>query len=268
MFNTGAMGTVDLNADLAEGETLTPTDLTVLDVVTSASLACGFHAGNPEVMRATAAACLGRGVTIGAHVSHRDRVGFGRRPIDREPSLLVRDIIEQCEVLSREVRAVGGEVSYAKPHGALYNQMGVNAVVAASVVEALSLLGVRVLVAQAGTVVVEPARRAGLRVVLEGFPDRGYRSDGLLARRGEPGAQIDDPVVVGRRAVSLVSRGGLEAIDGTWTAIEVETLCIHGDAPNPAETARAVRSALADEGITLRSFLPAEPEATRDRRPR
>jgi UPF0271 protein len=250
------MVTVDLNADLAEGERLTSMDLALLDVVTSASLACGFHAGNRAVMQATAAACLARGVTIGAHVSYRDRGGFGRRPVHREPSLLVDDIIEQCEVLCGEVDAAGGEVAYVKPHGALYNQMGVDAVVAASVVEALARQGIRVLVAQGGTVVAERARRAGLRVVLEGFPDRGYRSDGLLAGRGDPGALISDPAVVGRRAVSLVNRGGVRAIDGAWTAIELETLCVHGDAPDAAEIARAARSALTAGGITVRPFVP------------
>jgi UPF0271 protein len=107
-------------------------------------------------------------------------------------------------------------------------------------------------------VVVEPARQAGLRVVLEGFPDRAYRSDGLLAPRGEPGARIDDPTMVGRRAVSLVTRGGIEAVDGTWRAISVETLCVHGDAPNAAATARAVQLVLAGEGIALRSFLATD----------
>ncbi|MBF6556123.1 MAG: LamB/YcsF family protein [Acidimicrobiales bacterium] len=251
------MVAVDLNADLAEGERLTPLDLTILDMVTSASLACGFHAGNRAVMRAAAAACLDRGVTIGAHVSYRDRTGFGRRPVHPPAGVLVADIIEQCEVLSGEVDAAGGEVSYVKPHGALYNQMGVDAAVAASVVEAIALQGIGVLVAQAGTVVADRAREAGLRVVPEGFPDRGYRSDGHLQDRGEPGAVIADPAVAGRRAVSLVNGGGVDAIDGTWTAIEAETLCIHGDAPDAGDIARGVRSALTAEGITVRPFVPS-----------
>jgi 5-oxoprolinase (ATP-hydrolysing) subunit A len=259
MFNTGAMVTVDLNADLAEGDALTATDLAVLDEVTSVSLACGFHAGNRELMRATAIACLARGVTIGAHVSYRDRAGFGRTPIEREPSQLVADILEQCEVLSDEVGAAGGTVAYVKPHGALYNRMGVDPVVAASVIEALSLRGIGVLVAQTRTAVVEPARRADIRVVPEGFPDRGYRADGLLAERGDPGSLITDPAVAGLRAVSLVCRGGIDAIDGSWTAIEARTLCIHGDAPDAVEAARAVRTALTGAGVTIRAFVPAEP---------
>jgi UPF0271 protein len=254
VFDTEVVIAVDLNADLAEGDTLTHGDLALLDVVTSGSLACGFHAGSRRVMRAVAQACLSRGITIGAHVSYRDRAGFGRSALDRPGPLLARDIIEQCEVLSEEVEAVGGSVAYVKPHGALYNQMGVDDAVAGSVIEALTVMGIPVLVAQAATVVVEPARAAGLRVVAEGFPDRGYRPGGLLAPRGQPGAEFSDPAVVGRRAVSLAVRHGVDAVDGTWTAIDAETLCIHGDAPNAAETARTVQAMLAAEGITLRPF--------------
>ena len=256
VFNTEVVIAVDLNADLAEGEALTPGDLALLDVVTSGSLACGFHAGGRRVMRAAAQACLSRGITIGAHVSYRDRAGFGRRAVDRPGPLLARDIIEQCEVLSGEVEAAGGSVAYVKPHGALYNRMGVDEEVAWSVIEAVTVMGIPVLVAQAGTSVVEPARAAGLRVVAEGFPDRGYRPGGLLAPRGQPGAEFTDPVVVGRRAVSLAVRHGVDAVDGTWTAIDAETLCIHGDAPNAAETARTVHAMLATEGIALRPFSP------------
>jgi KipI family sensor histidine kinase inhibitor len=247
---------VDLNADLGEGEVFSSADLGVLGSVTSVSLACGFHAGNRRVMRAAAAASLSRGVIIGAHVSFRDRDGFGRRTIDVQPTQLVNDIVEQCAVLSEEVDAAGGTVAYVKPHGALYNRMGADPIIAASVVEAVSRQNNRVLVAQAGTAVVEVALRAGLRVVLEGFPDRGYLADGRLVPRRDPGARVDDPSVAAQRAVSLVIRGGVEAIDGAWAQINVETLCIHGDAPNAADAARRVRSALEAEGITLRPFHP------------
>ncbi len=256
--DTGTMVTVDLNADLAEGEHLTSLDLTILDIVTSASLACGFHAGNRAVMRAAAAACLTRGVTIGAHVSYRDRTGFGRTQAHPPAGLLVADITEQCEVLAGEVDAAGGEVAYVKPHGALYNQMGVDAAVAASVVEAVALQGIGVLVAQAGTVVADRAREAGLRVIPEGFPDRGYRSDGRLQDRAEPGALITDPAVAGRRAVSLVNRGGVDAVDGAWTPIAAETLCIHGDTPGAGDIARSVRAALTAEGIPVRPFVRSD----------
>jgi UPF0271 protein len=254
MLNTETMRAVDLNADLAEGAVLSPSDLAVLDAVTSASLACGFHAGDPDLMRTTAAACLSRGVVIGAHVSYRDREGFGRQALDVPPAALVRDIVEQWETLAAPVGAVGAAIAFVKPHGALYHRMGVDPTVASSVVEAVGRVGVGLLVAQAGTVVVGLARRAGLRVVPEGFPDRAYLADGRLAPRHEAGALIEDPGVVGRRALSLARDGGLEAVDGTWTTVEAETLCLHGDSPGAADSAGAVRAALEGAGIVVRAF--------------
>lgn len=247
------MASVDLNADLAEGASLTPQDLGVLGAVTSASLACGFHAGGPAVMRETAAACVERGVVIGAHVSYRDRQSFGRRVMDVEPMQLVDDLVEQCRTLMAETAVVGGAVAYVKPHGALYHRMGVDPAVAGAVVSALARLDIDVLVAQPGTVVVGRANSSGVRAVAEGFPDRGYRADGRLAPRDLPGGMVD-PAATGRRAVSMM-RGGIEAVDGTWVPLEVATLCIHGDAPDAAVTARSVRASLEAEGIAVEPFL-------------
>jgi UPF0271 protein len=259
------MEAVDLNADLAEGESLTAADRAVLDVVTSANLACGFHAGNRALMREAAAVCHDRGIAIGAHVSYRDRQGFGRRNVERAPELLVGDIVEQCAALAEDAGAAGGRVAYVKPHGALYHRMGVDPSVAAAVVDAVrhGPAPVLVLVAQPGTLLVEAARRAGIRVVFEGFPDRGYLASGALTARGGPGAVIDDPATVAARARSLVERGGIAAVDGTWTRVEVDTLCIHGDTPGAAAAARAVRSALEAAGICVRSFLSSDPGAER-----
>jgi 5-oxoprolinase (ATP-hydrolysing) subunit A len=250
------MVTVDLNADLAEGDELSSTDLAILDSVTSASLACGFHAGNREVMRAAADAALCRGVAIGAHVSYRDRDGFGRRAVAADPEQLVADILEQWSVLHHEVSAVGGTVGYVKPHGALYNRMGSDPLVAASVVDALARLGRPALVAQAESVVVPLAHLAGIRVVCEGFPDRAYLTDGSLAGRDQPGALVDNPETAARRAVEMATRGRIEAVDGTWVSMAVETLCIHGDAPGAGETARRVRSALEQAEVVLSPFTP------------
>ncbi len=259
MPDTGAMTAIDLNADIAEGAELTEDDLGILDSVTSASLACGFHAGGRSVMRAAAEACVGGGVLIGAHVSFRDREGFGRRPLPVGRQQLIDDIVEQCAVLTAEVVAAGGTVDFVKPHGALYNMMGSDPEVAAAVVEGLARSGAGTLVAQSGTEVAAAARASGLRVVSEGFPDRGYLPDGRLSPREGPGALIEDPMVAGRRAVSMVRRGGVEAVDGSWTAIEAETLCIHGDSPDAAITARTVRSWLESDGIILRPFIQAGP---------
>jgi len=265
MLNTGVMpetreaSATDLNADLAEGDRLTAGDLGVLDAVTSASLACGFHAGGPQVMRDTASACVAREVTIGAHVSYRDRDGFGRRVREVSPAELTADLVEQWGVLTTQVHAVGGAVAFVKPHGALYHQMGTEPAVADAVVQAVVEVGGRTLVAQAGTLVVDRAREAGLRVVPEGFPDRAYRRDGRLVARSEPGAVMEDPDEVGRRAVSLIRRGGVDAVDGTWTPVDAETLCIHGDVEGAAATARAVRAALEGHGVVVRSFVVDDP---------
>jgi 5-oxoprolinase (ATP-hydrolysing) subunit A len=256
------MDAVDLNADLAEGEALTDGDRAVLGLVTSANLACGFHAGNRAVLREAAGICRDRGIAIGAHVSYRDRKGFGRRPVERSPDLLVADILEQCAVLAEEAAAAGTTVSYVKPHGALYNRMAVDPEVAEAVVEAVAHQPARVLVAQAGTVVVGPAGRAGIRVVLEAYPDRGYLPSGLLVPRRDAGALVTDPAQVAERALSLVERGGVEAVDGSWTPVEAETLCLHGDSPGAAEVAGAVRSALDGAGIALRPFTTVPPDGT------
>jgi UPF0271 protein len=254
------MPVVDLNADLAEGDALTDRDRGVLASVTSASLACGFHAGGPDVMRSVAAECVASGVAIGAHVSYRDRPGFGRRDLDVDPETLARDITEQWGILAAQVRTVGGTVSFVKPHGALYHRMGHDPAVAGAIVSAVQRLGAQALVAQAGTVVTGVAARVGLRVVTEGFPDRAYLADGRLAPRSEPGALVEDPEVVGGRAVALAVQGGTEAVDGSWTPVEAETLCIHGDAEGAAETARAVRAALEGAGVTVRSFVDPDGE--------
>ncbi|MHB1517146.1 MAG: 5-oxoprolinase subunit PxpA [Acidimicrobiales bacterium] len=246
--------TVDVNADLGEGTSLGRTDVELIETITSASIACGFHAGSPAVMRAASAACAERGVTVGAHVSFPDRSGFGRRRIERAPDRLVRDIVEQCECLIAEAAAVGATVRYVKPHGALYNLMGEEGAVAGAVVEAVLRAGLDVLVAQPRTIVTAPARTAGVRVVAEGFCDRAYRSDGLLLPRSAPGALIEDVAEAGLRARELVCDGGLRAVDGTWTEIHVETLCIHGDVPDAGRRARAVRSALVAAGIAIRPF--------------
>jgi 5-oxoprolinase (ATP-hydrolysing) subunit A len=254
-LNNWSVPEIDLNADLGEGDTLTPSDAAVLDAVTSVSIACGFHAGGPSVMRETVRACVERGVTVGAHVSYRDREGFGRRVVEVEPARLVEDLIEQCVDLAEIAAALGAEVAYVKPHGALYHQMGADPHVAAAVCEAASQQAVGVLVTQGRGQVDGLAGRAGLRVVHEGFPDRAYRQDGTLVDRGVAGAVITDADQVGRRALSLATRGGVESITGEWATVAAQTLCIHGDSPTAAPTARAVRAALIDGGVTLRPFV-------------
>jgi UPF0271 protein len=254
-MNTWGVAEVDLNADLGEAETLLPSDLAVLDCVTSANLSCGFHAGNLEAIQASLDAALERGVTIGAHVSYRDRQGFGRRSMEVPAPQLLADIMEQYGILADMAARSGGSVAYIKPHGALYNQMGVDEAVAAVVAKAVKECGVRLLVAQAGTAVAGLAAAAGLEVVGEAFADRGYRRDGWLVSRSEPDALVTDPLVVAQRALSLVTRGGIEAADGSWVAVACETLCVHGDTSSASASARETREALETAGVTVRSFV-------------
>ncbi len=255
MVDTGAVVVVDLNADLAEGEVHTARDAGLLEVVTSVSVACGYHAGNRAVMRATVEACVARGVVVGAHVSYRDREGFGRRALAVTPAQLLADVADQCLVLLEEADAVGGTVAFVKPHGALYHRVAADPDAAEAVVDAMTSLSIAVLVGQSGSAVIEPARRAGLRVVREGFPDRGYLPDGTLTARGHEASEVTDPAVVARRAVSLVVHGGVQAVTGEWTRVAVDTLCIHGDAPGALDHARAVRRELDAAGIEVRPFV-------------
>lgn len=244
---------MDLNADMAEGDRWTGRDRVLLDTVTSASIACGFHAGNRPVMRAAAAACVERGVAIGAHFSYRDRIGFGRRDREVTTDRLAADVLEQWATLVDESASVGGTVAYAKPHGALYHRMATDPEVASAVVEALAP-HCTMLVAPPGSAVDAPARNAGLRVVPEGFPDRAYGEDGELAPRDLPGAVVDDEAAVAIRALTLVQRGGIATRGGRWIELRVETLCIHGDSPRAGEAARAVREMLEHAGLAVRAF--------------
>jgi UPF0271 protein len=247
---------MDLNADLAEGDVVSRRDRAVLDVVTSASLACGFHAGSRTVMLAAAEACVERGVAIGAHVSYRDREGFGRRALDVSADQLADDLVEQWEALVAEVTTAGGRVTYVKPHGALYAAMGTDAAVAATVVDTFAPR-CPVLVGPPGGSQEAPATARGIDVVPEGFCDRGYDAHGLLVARGQPGDLVDDPAAVAGRARALAVDGGIVAVDGTWIALDVRTLCIHGDRDDADVRARAVRDALSAVGVEVRAFAPA-----------
>ena len=257
---------MDLNADLGEAEMVLPRDLAVLAEVSSANIACGFHAGNVEVMRETCREAVSRGVAIGAHVSYRDREGFGRRPLEVSDGELSDDLVEQCRTLQQSAASSGGVVAYVKPHGALYHRMGTDPQVALVVLHAMSLCRIPLLLSAPGEVVAKAAGsgEVAVTVVFEGFADRAYRRDGTLVPRGEEGAVLDDPVEVARRAVSLAVRGGVEADDGSWVEVRCDSICVHGDSPGAAASSRAVRAALVDAGVTVGPFadrFPIPPSA-------
>jgi len=248
---------IDLNADLAEGFGVWELgdDDAMLDIVTSANLACGFHAGNPVGLARTCRAAVGRGVRIGAQVGYFDLAGFGRRRIEVAPEELTADVIYQIGALQALARAAGTTVGYVKPHGALYNTIVTDNDQARAVAEAvyaadpaLPVLGL------AGSVFFSEARRLGLRTVAEGFADRAYRPDGQLVPRSNAGAVLHDPAHIAERFLSMENTGSVIAVDGSVVAIEVESVCVHGDSPGAVQIAGAVRDRLLSEGIELAAF--------------
>ncbi len=251
------MTSVDLNADLAEGFgiwTLGDDDA-LLDIVTSANLACGFHAGNPVGLARACRAAAARGVRIGAQVGYFDLAGFGRRRIEVAPEELRADVIYQIGALQALARAAGTTLGYVKPHGALYTTIVTDSDQARAVAEAvhasdptLPVLGL------AGSVFFTEARRLGLRTVAEAFADRAYQPDGQLISRSDAGAVLTDPAQIAERVLSMVTTGSVTAVDGSVVAIEVESVCVHGDSPDAVTIAGAVRERLLAEGIELAAF--------------
>lgn len=248
---------MDLNADLAEGFGVWELgdDVAMLDIVTSANLACGFHAGNPVGLARTCREAARRGVRIGAQVGYFDLAGFGRRRIDVDPPELSADVMYQIGALQALARAAGSALAYVKPHGALYNTIAGNREQARAVAEAVYAVdpGLPVL-GLAGSVFFEEAAGLGLRTVAEAFADRGYRPDGRLIPRGEAGAVLKDPEEIAQRVLAMVGTGTVTAVDGTVVDIAVESVCVHGDSPGAVGIATAVRDHLLQSGITLKAF--------------
>jgi UPF0271 protein len=250
-------GTVDLNADLGEGFGVwrLGDDDALLGVVTSANVACGFHAGDPATMRRVCTRAAAEGVTVGAQVSYRDLAGFGRRFLDVEPAELADEVLYQLAALDGIARASGTDVGYLKPHGALYNAAVTHEAHAQAVVDAvvahdptLPVLGLP------GSALLRLADAAGLTTVAEGFADRGYTPQGTLVPRREPGALVEDAGQVAARAVRMVVEGVVVAVDGTAVDLRVQSLCVHGDTPGAVGLARAVRAGLEEAGVRLAPF--------------
>lgn len=249
---------VDLNADLGEsfGQWRLGDDDAMLAIVTSANVACGFHAGDPLTLRRTVAAAAEHGVTVGAQVAYPDLMGFGRRFVDATVEELSADILYQIGALEAMCRAAGSRVAYVKPHGALYNTAVHHEQHAQAVVEAVAAYdpGLPIL-GLPGSALLRRAQEAGLTAVPEAFADRGYTPAGTLVSRREPGALLHDPTQVAARMVRLVTDGVIAAADGTDVAVRARSICTHGDSPGAVDMARAVRAALIDAGVTVRSFV-------------
>jgi len=249
------MAVIDINADLGEGFSIWELgdDLALLDVITSANVACGFHAGDPLIMRRVCAASVERGVTIGAQVSYRDLAGFGRREMDVAPAELTAEILYQLAALDGIARTEGGRVAYVKPHGALYNRVARDAVQAGAVADAVRAYDPSLpLLTLPGSAVHGVAE--GLTVVAECFADRAYTPSGGLVSRREPGAVVHDEEAVVRRAVGMALDGKVVAVDGSEVALRARSVCVHGDTPGAVALARSVRSALSAAGVVLEPF--------------
>jgi UPF0271 protein len=249
--------TVDLNSDVGEsfGRWQLGDDAGVLAAVTSANVACGFHAGDATTLRRTCALAAENGVTVGAQVGYRDLAGFGRRFIDMDPAELVDDVLYQIGALEALARTAGLSVRYVKPHGALYNAVVRHEAQAAAVVEAVRTYDPELpLVGLPGSVVLAKAKEAGVRTVREAFADRAYTPEGTLVSRREPGAVLTDPAEVARRVVQMVTEGRVTAVDGSQVAVEVDSVCVHGDSPGAVAMAEQVRDALAGAGVELAAF--------------
>jgi 5-oxoprolinase (ATP-hydrolysing) subunit A len=250
---------VDLNSDLGEGFGIWKLgdDEALLDIVTSANVACGFHAGDPNILRRVCDAAVSRGVSIGAQVSYRDLAGFGRRSIDVDAATLTNDVIYQIGALDGFARVAGSRVRYVKPHGALYNRTVHDEQQAAAVVAALVAYDPTLpLLGLPGSELLRHAEQAGLRTVTEAFADRGYTAQATLVPRSQPNALLHDAAEVAQRMVHMLVAGRLQSVDGTEVAVSARSICVHGDSPGAVAMAVAVRKAMAEAGVEIRPFAP------------
>lgn len=253
---------IDLNADVGEsfGRWTLGDDEALLGVVTSANVACGFHAGDPATLRRTCDLAALNGVTVGAQVAYRDLAGFGRRFVDVPPDDLRDEVLYQVGGLAAFAAVAGTAVRYVKPHGALYNAVVAHeeqaAAVVAGVVDASRLLGSALAVlGLPGSALLRHAEAAGLTGVPEAFADRGYTPSATLVPRSDDGALVTDPDAVARRAVRMATAREVVAVDGSVVPVPAESVCVHGDSPGAAGLARAVRSALESAGVEVRPFV-------------
>jgi UPF0271 protein len=251
------MARIDLNSDVGEsfGNWKMGDDAAIFRSVSSANVACGFHAGDPSTIAQTCRDAISAGVTIGAHVGYRDLAGFGRRYIDYAPQELADDLLYQIGALQALANAAGGEIRYVKPHGALYNTIVHHEAQAQAVVDAIRAFSTELpLLLLPGSVALAKAKAAGLHCVAEAFADRSYNPDGTLVSRREAGAVIHDPDVVVANMVRLAETGKITAVDGSTITVEVESICVHGDTPGAVAMASAVRAGLETAGVVVRSF--------------
>jgi len=245
---------VDLNADIGEFSSIhdAESDQRLLRTITSGNIACGFHAGNPVVMRHVVRLAAQEGVAIGAHPSFSDAEGFGRREMRLEPEEITELVVQQVAALAAIARAEGVRLRHVKAHGALYNMGARDKDIAEAIASAVASLDTSLrLVGLPGSQLLSAGMRMGLSVAAEGFADRSYEPDGSLTPRHIAGAVLTESAPVVERAVRMVRDGRVAARDGSTVSLKVDTICVHGDTPGAAELAEAVRAGLEDAGVTV-----------------
>ncbi|WP_258087077.1 LamB/YcsF family protein [Xenorhabdus bovienii] len=251
---------IDLNSDLGEsfGQWKMGNDAEMLGIVSSANVACGFHAGDPVGILQTLKSAKENQVAIGAHVSYPDLVGFGRRSMDIASHELTADVIYQIGALQGLALAAGTSVRYVKPHGALYNTIANDERQALAVIEGILVIDPNLaLVGLAGSNILRLAQEKGLKTIAEAFADRAYTAAGELVSRREAGAVLHDANLVAQRMLQLVTEGGVDSIDGKFTPIKADSICVHGDSPGAVDMAKQVKKVLQQAGITIQSFIHA-----------
>jgi UPF0271 protein len=256
------MRAIDLNSDLGEsfGAWSMGDDAAMLEVVSSANVACGFHAGDPAGILRTLEAAAARDVAVGAHVAYPDLVGFGRRNMDVPAEQLTADVIYQIGALQGLARSAGTTVTYVKPHGALYNTIAGDPVQAAAVIQAILRIDPQLkLVCLANSKLLGWARDAGLSCVSEAFADRAYTAQGTLVSRSHPGAVLHDVELITERMLRLVRDGVIEAEDGSLIELEADSICVHGDSPGAVNIAHALKQRLLEAGVNIRAFTRGQP---------
>ncbi len=252
------MTAVDVNCDMGEsfGRWVLGDDAAVLPFVTSANVACGFHAGDPVTLRRTCDLAAKNGVVVGAQVGYRDLAGFGRRFIDIAADELTADIVYQIGALQAISAVCGTSVRYVKPHGALHNATVQHEAQAAAVVEAVRAVDPNLpILGLPGSALLDIATARGLRAVPEAFADRAYTPAGILAPRSADGAVLTEPGAVAARAVQMIVDGTVLATDGTVVPVRAESICVHGDSPGAVQMAAAVNQALRDAGVQVKAFV-------------
>ncbi|MDD4364262.1 MAG: LamB/YcsF family protein [Synergistales bacterium] len=248
------MNVIDLNSDLGEsfGAWTMGNDSAVLRYVSSANVACGFHAGDPQVMLATARSAKAAGVTVGAHPGYPDLVGFGRRNLSASPDEAYAFTLYQIGAMDAVCHSLGLALQHVKPHGALYNQAAKDSALARAIARAVRDVGGLILMGLAGSCMAAAAAEAGIPFAAEAFADRAYRADGTLLPRREPGAVIHDVNEAVNRVVRMATEGVVEAVDGSIISFRPHSICLHGDNAEAVEMAREIRKGLETSGVTIR----------------